>query len=325
MAAQGSAAAGGGIVRPHRRSTQAVVSTLLLLLMPAMFAQKSASHGSPAKEPTGIARAEDAIDKQNWSEAEVILRKLVASNAKDARAWFDLGFVMHAQQNYPGAILAYRGAVAAQPQSFECNLNLGMMLAHESNSEASKYLEAATRLKPTTEHPQDSLSHAWAALAQVQTRGAPKVALDSWSHAVSLAPSETQYRLAFGEALEKSGDVAGAEREFRKANELQPNSTDALAALSNLFMRAKRLDEAEEMLLRLVTAAPQDESAHLQYGRVLSAEKKDTEAAAELEKALTLREDDWASSAGTRLCAGAQQAVCGGGRELPYTAAAISR
>jgi tetratricopeptide (TPR) repeat protein len=236
------------------------------------------------------------MDQQQWSSAEVILRKLVAANAKDARAWFDLGFVMHAKKNYPEAITAYRSAAAAQPESFECNLNLGMVLAHENHPDASKYLEKATRLKPTSAHPEESLAHAWAALAEVQAVGAQKDnvnALESWSHAVSLAPGETQIRLAYGEALERSGDLAGAEREFRKASELQPTSADALAALANLYTRGKRLPEAEDTLRRLVSAAPQDENAHLQLGRVLSAEKKDDEAARELQKALALKPDDW--------------------------------
>lgn len=275
----------------------------LLLLSSALFAQKAAmpQHSTPAKEPAAISRAESAMDQQQWSQAEAILRKLVAANAKDARAWFDLGYVMHAQQNYSEAIVAYRNAVAASPENFECNLNLGMMLAHENHSDASKYLEKATHLKPASAHPEKSLARAWAALAQIQTRQAPQAsgnvvpnsALDSWSHAVALAPDDAQNRLALGTALERSGDVSGAEREFRKAQELQPNATDALAALSNLLMRAKRLPEAEETLRRLIVMAPQDESGHLQLGRVLSAEAKDVEATAELQKALALRPDDW--------------------------------
>jgi Flp pilus assembly protein TadD len=278
-------------MKPLGRSTRAIASVLLLLLSSPVFGQKSATRGTPGKE-LEIVRAENAMDQQQWAQAEAILRKLVGANAKDARAWFDLGYVMHAQQNYLEAILAYRGAVAAEPQSFECNLNLGMMLAHENNPEASKYLESSTRLKPTGEHSQESLSHAWAALAQTQVQSAPKAALDSWSHAVMLAPNDVHYRMAFGGALEESGDTAGAEREFRRANELLPNSTDVLAALSNLFMRSQRLGEAEDTLHRLVTLAPQDESGHLQLGRVLSAEKKDAEASVELQKALALRADD---------------------------------
>jgi tetratricopeptide (TPR) repeat protein len=42
-----------------------------------------------------------------------------------------------------------------------------------------------------------------------------------------------------------------------------------------------------------VSATPQDESGHLQLGRVLSAEKKYEASSAELQKALTLRSDDW--------------------------------
>jgi len=266
---------------------------LALLLPSILCAQKNPAHSVPAKEPSAIVRAESAMDEQHWSEAETILRKLVAANAKDARAWLDLGYVMHADQNYSEAILAYRGAVAAQPDSFECNLNLGLMLAHENQPDASKYLEMATHLKPTSEHPPESLARAWAALARVQESHAPQSALQSWSHAVELAPGNPENRLAFGAALEQSGDMTGAEKEFRKAIELLPHSPDALAALSNLFMRTQRLPEAEETLRRLVAAAPQDESGHLQLGRVLSVEKKDPEASAELQKALALRADDW--------------------------------
>jgi len=264
---------------------------MVLLLAASLFAQKAAPHGAPAKETPAIAQAEAAMDQQQWVQAETILRKLVAANAKDARAWFDLGYVMHAQKDYPEAIAAYRGAVSAEPESFECNLNLGLMLAHENQPDAAKYLQKATRLKPSGAHPQQSLARAWSALAEVQVHE-PSRALEAWAHAVELAP-DAQLRLAYGDALEKSGDTAGAEREFRKAIELQPDSADALAALANLYMRAKRFPEAEDSLRRFVNAAPQNESAHLQLGRVLSAEKKDDEAVAELQKALDLKSDDW--------------------------------
>ena len=265
--------------------------TLALLLSSNLFAQKAAPHAAPTKDLTSLTQAETAIDQQQWPAAEAILRKLVTANAKDARAWFDLGYVMHEQKNYPEAIAAYRGAVAAQPESFECNLNLGMMLAHENHPDAAKYLEKATRLKPTGAHPQESLARAWAAVAEVQEKDAPS-ALNAWAHAVELSP-DLQLKLAYGEALQKSGDLAGAEREFRKAIDLQPDSADALAALANICMRAKRFPEAEDTLRRLVSAAPQNETAHLQLGRVLSAEIKNNAAEVELQKALALKPDDW--------------------------------
>ncbi len=259
MAAQGAAAAGGGTVRFGRAALvrSAILTLAGILFVPVLFAQKP-DEQSAAHEAAAIQQAESAMDRKQWPEAETILRRLVAADARDARAWFDLGYVMHAEQNYAEAIRAYRGAVAAEPDSFECNLNLGLMLAHENRAEASKYLEMATHLKPTGEDPQAGLARAWAALAQEQDFRSPKNALDSWQHAVTLAPGNSMYRLGLGEALERSGDASGAEREYRKAYELQPNSIDAIAALSNFLMRAKRLSEAEEPLRRLVNLAPKD-------------------------------------------------------------------
>jgi tetratricopeptide (TPR) repeat protein len=325
----------------------------LLLLAPVLlFAQsqpadthKTGVHGAnthKADSAETLTRAESLMDQQQWPAAESLLREVVAADAKDTRAWFDLGYVMHAQKNYPQAIAAYRGAVAAEPGSFESNLNLGLMLAHEKQPEASTYLEAATKLKPTGGHPQESLAHAWAALAEVreaqsktqtgaqtEASGKTQTALDCWRQAVELSPNHAPYRLAYGEALENSANASAdtssantssantsedasakasanllaAEAQFRKAAELAATSTDAgdshdtardaLVALGNLLMRARRLPEAEATLSRLVTVAPQDESAHLQLGRVLSAEQKDTEATEELRKALALRPDDW--------------------------------
>lgn len=274
----------------RRQRSVLTISAFALLLATSLMAQKG---GARFKEEPAIVRAESAMDRQQWTEAEGLLRKVVAADAKDARAWFDLGYVMHAQKNYAEAIAAYRSAVAIQPENFECNLNLGMMLAHEGNPDASKYLERATHLKPTGAHPQESLAHAWAALAELEPATDAKSTRDKWSHAVTLAPGDPQYRLGFGAWLERAGDTAGAERECRKATELQPDSADVWAALANLYMRGKHLPEAEGALRRLVTVAAQDESAHLQLGRVLSAEKKDDEATAELQKALALKADDW--------------------------------
>jgi Flp pilus assembly protein TadD len=242
----------------------------------ARLAASSATEPKTAKQVATIAEAEAAMERQQWPEAEEILRKLVADNGvpdtvagkasgkavagktKNARAWFDLGYVMHEQKKYAEAITAYRAAVAAEPDSFECNLNLGLMLAHEKQPDAAKYLEAATGLKPTGDHPRQSLARAWTALAEVQEATDAESSLNSWQRAVTLEPGDGQKRLGYGEALDRSGDAAGAEREFRKATELLPNSADALAALANLTMRRMRLADAEELLRRLVAITPRD-------------------------------------------------------------------
>ena len=97
-----------------------------------------------------------------------------------------------------------------------------------------------------------------------RSRRQPRAPSARWipgQHAVALAAGDPRLRLGYGEALEKSGDLAGAERELRKASYLEPAFTDAQAALANLFMRAKRLPEAERHCAGWL-AAPQDE-AHI--------------------------------------------------------------
>ncbi len=280
------------------RAARFVLGTIMaaaVLASPAAAQKTAAKHtaqpSSATQRTEQLARAEAAMDHEQWSEAEAILRKLVAANAKDTQAWFDLGYTMHAQGNYSAAIAAYRGAVISQPQSFECNLNLGLMLAHEHRAEAVTVLENATQLKPTGEHPKQALARGWAALADVRESDT-KGALQAWSRAAELDASLPTL-LGYAAALERTGDLAAAEHPVLQAAALAPDSPEPQAMLANLYMRTKRLPEAEAALGKVLAARPNDENAHLQLGRVLSAEEKYEAAAIELKKALALRVDDW--------------------------------
>ena len=69
------------------------------------------------------------------------------------QAWFDLGFALNRLARTDESIAAYRKSVAAKPDVFESNLNLGLMLARANNPEAEQFLRAATTLKPTGHDP----------------------------------------------------------------------------------------------------------------------------------------------------------------------------
>ena len=63
---------------------------------------------------------------------------------------------------------AYRKSVAAKPDVFESNLNLGILLARQGDTEeAAKYLKAATQLKPTA-NTDEGLARAWLSLGLVE-------------------------------------------------------------------------------------------------------------------------------------------------------------
>jgi cytochrome c-type biogenesis protein CcmH/NrfG len=77
-------------------------------------------------QPAELTQAEAAIEKRNYVAAEPLLRKLVTRDPANFEGWFDLGFVENAMGNVDESIAAYRKSVAAKPDVFESNLNLGV-------------------------------------------------------------------------------------------------------------------------------------------------------------------------------------------------------
>lgn len=272
---------------------RAMAASLLLsvLLVTPVFAQKDAAAHQGHPGPTLVEQAEAAMDRSDWHAAEEFLAKATTNNPKDARAWFDLGYVMHAEKNYPEAIAAYRKAAQLQPQSFECALNLGLMLAHEKLPEAETVLERATTLKPSADHANEAMARAWAALAEFRVRDA-KVAAETWAKAVELSPTEANL-VEYGLAREKCcADREGAERQYRRALELNAKSHDALSLLTNLYIGWRSWPKAQETLTQLLALEPKNETAHLQLASVYNMQEKFAEAAEECRKALALDPND---------------------------------
>src|SRR5947209_16840924 len=73
--------------------------------------------------------------------------------------------------------------------------------------------------------------------------------------------AEAHYRA--GDQLEKSGDLAGAENEYKKSVELQPTNPSALGALAYLYSTEKRYPDAEAALRKFIAIDPQNPKAHV--------------------------------------------------------------
>jgi Tfp pilus assembly protein PilF len=134
------------------------VATVLLLLLAAACAlaqTRTTIHrgkqtiNDVKDEPTDLSRAEEAIQKNDFPAAEPLLKKAIGGDPKNYQAWFDLGFVYNRLGRTAESIHAYRQSVAAKPDVFESNLNLGLMLARSNSPEAEPFLRTATKLKPT--------------------------------------------------------------------------------------------------------------------------------------------------------------------------------
>jgi tetratricopeptide (TPR) repeat protein len=251
--------------------------------------------------PPEIAQAEDAIQKNDFSGAETLLRKAIDKDPNNRQAWsyqawFDLGFVLNRLARTDESIAAYRKSVAAKPDVFESNLNLGLMLVRANDPEAEQFLRAATTLKPT-DHIEEGRARAWLALAHVLENKKPEEALQAYRKASELTPKDPEPHLSAGLLHERQKEFSDAEAEYKQALALDPHSTDphnteAAIGLTNLYMKSGRLGEAEPLLRRLAGERPNDAGIHLQLGRVLAAQGKKDDAIAEIQTALKLAPAD---------------------------------
>jgi Tfp pilus assembly protein PilF len=235
--------------------------------------------------------AESAIEKKDYAGAETTLKKVVAGDPQNYRAWFDLGFVYNALARKEDSINAYRKSVAAKPDLFESNLNLGLMLARAGRPEAVQFFRAATKLTPT-DHVEEGRERAWLSLAHVLETSKPQEALEAYRQAATLQPKDPEPHIAAGLLLERQNDLAEAEKEYQQAVARDPQSAEGLTALANIYMRAKRFPEAESALRKLVVERPDDAGVHLELGRVLAAASKTDDAIAELQTGLKLTPGD---------------------------------
>jgi tetratricopeptide (TPR) repeat protein len=258
---------------------------------PASDKQESSSRHSthhirvPVEEedsqPPELREADSAIDKKDYATAELLLHKLVEREPSNYVGWFDLGFVENALGKTDDSIAAYRKSVAAKPDVFESNLNLGLQLAKTRQPDAATFLQAATHLKPTS-HVEEGLYRAWLALGRITEKSNPEEALNAYRQATSIQPKEAEPHLCIGQILERGNKFAEAESEYKQALAFDPHSSDALVGLANVYMRARRFPEAEEYLRKLVVDQPDSAAVHIQLGRVLAAEGKTEEAVTEL-------------------------------------------
>src|SRR5580698_6778618 len=119
-------------MRTNRRTRTALLLAVVSVGWRGAAGQMVRHHkiaGSDPSFPPELIQAESDIEKKDYAAAEPLLKKVVTDDPKNYQAWFDLGFVYNAQGNSVESIAAYRKSVAAKPDVFESNLNLGISLA----------------------------------------------------------------------------------------------------------------------------------------------------------------------------------------------------
>jgi tetratricopeptide (TPR) repeat protein len=281
------------VVVPARVFVIILTVAFLFAYMPAAIAQSTGKtvrhHKVEEQDPAAdqLAEAESDIEKRDYANAELLLKKYLEAQSENYAAWYDLGFLYHELGRREESIAAYRKSVSAKPDVFESNLNLGLELADSGDPQAEQFLRAATKLNPNSNAAQ-ALKRAWMALGRLLESNKWEEAIAAFNQAANLDPKDPEPHLSSGALFEKQQRAGEAEKAYQRALSVAPYSTDALIALSNLYMRANRFADAEASLRKLVALHPGDAGAHFQLGRMLAISGKNEDAAGEMEAGLKL-------------------------------------
>src|SRR6267142_1412793 len=298
-----------------RASTVAALELVLLLSGVALtvVAQSKPSsqqgkptvrrHRVPLSEPAdpaytpALADAETALEKKDYAQAETLLKRVVAENDKNYRAWFDLGHLYALSGRSPDAIAALQKSDALKPNLFETNLNLGMVLASSGqNEEAAKHLHKATTLKPSSPATAaNQISSAWISLGRVLEPSNPMEAVAAFRQAAALLPRNQESlepRLAAGQILLDQKNYAEAQKEYEQILEIKPQFAPALDGLSTALIGQRKFDQAENVLRRQVAADPQNPAAHSRLGNLHMASQRYDDAITEFSQVLQINPND---------------------------------
>ncbi|MFC5863445.1 tetratricopeptide repeat protein [Acidicapsa dinghuensis] len=256
---------------------------LVLLVCGCVWAQDSApaKDAAPADKQAEvspeIAKAEAALSKSDWKTAEPVLDAWIAGHPNDARALFDAGYAADEQGRNDDAAAFYKRSVAADPNSFNAQISLGLLLARMGKStEARPALWAATQLDPG---PVGSAAKAkaWRALAHIDAEGSnpdTQQASIDLLEALKLSPETPEDTLLAAQLAERNDDMAGATAAYRRALKADPDSREATAGLAHILITQKKYADAEALLTPLQKKYPTDATLTAQLAAVLVAEDK---------------------------------------------------
>ena len=241
----------------------------------------------PAPDP--LREPEDLLQKQQYAQAEEKLQPLMAAQAKNPQAWFDLGFAQSHQEKTKEALAAFQKAVDLSPNWFEANLNLGIILAKSGDSAAAvPVLKHAVTLKPTLGG-EKALWRAWVGLGQSLENSDPKGAAAAYDKAAEMNPADLDLVLLSGFALRLAGDLAGAEQRYTKAAEA--GSSNGMWDLIDLLDDQKRYSESAVWLSKHLAQDPGDVRARTHLAGLLVVQGKKEDAIAMLEAAKAASSD----------------------------------
>lgn len=212
-----------------RNATAAVLAALLLVV-----AGEAGVAGAGEKAPAGqdaVRRGEELIVAGRPQEAAALLRDAIARDPRNATLHFTLAAALGRQQDFDGAIAAFRAGLALAPHSLIARRGLALAQRRKGDlAGARATLEALWQDAPSFRPAGEDLAEVMAA------QGDRAGAIQTFRYLIETHTPADDPRLAatyvgLGKVLEADGDRAAALAAYREALRRDPKHAAAQAAL----------------------------------------------------------------------------------------------
>lgn len=216
--------------------------------MLALSAQTSNSTGSSADEL--LERARRAFDAHKYEEAARVFEE---AHQRDpaCNISFYIGLARYRLHQADAALIAFQEAANCDPTLIMAYIALGEAYSERGNAtEAIAAYERALRLEPEN---RSALRGAAALYIREKLNAKAVAALEVLA---GKEPNDSQTHADLGAAYFATGNMDGAEAEFRKAARLNPKSAAALLGQANVLLRKGDEEHAIELLRRAVPLVP---------------------------------------------------------------------
>ncbi|MBI5513132.1 MAG: tetratricopeptide repeat protein [Deltaproteobacteria bacterium] len=223
-----------------------------------------------------LAQAREHYLRQEYAEAEPLLRALLARSQDHADVHNMLGVVHHQRGEFDDARRCFEAALTQNPRYSEAALNLAVTC-----NELGRYSEARKVYSTLTERTRSEQRldrftrgklanlHAQVAHAYASVEHYPNAA-EEYRRALELCPDFGDLRTRLGQVLRELGDHNGAVREFRQAIAQDSRYVPAYIALGVAHFAAGERAEAEKAWQGALAQDPDNRSAQC-YLRTLKA------------------------------------------------------
>lgn len=239
-------------------------------------------------------------DRGDHSEAETLLKRVIAQFPRAAEAHYFLGvtykewgkdadalrswqqaatlrpdsgiswYVAASQKmgagDFAGALDDLRKAIAKTPKNAYAHNAMGMALANTGQMAASlQAFQAAVKVQP-------GYANAWVNIGEVlSATGQPAKAMEAYQKATRANPRSAVAALKLAQACYNGGNMAQAEASAKKAVELRSDWAPARLQLGLLYARQKKYREAVAEFEAGVRADAHDVSCHYALGLIYAA------------------------------------------------------